>query len=149
MKNLKKQVFLTSLLCFFVVNICLSQTTPSKVAMPTQQNKIIIDKIVEAAHYKNHVIDFCLTTINEAALAEKWNDQKTVEVSESINYKNFRDAVYNMFAFYNEIELETLLKTYKQDIAYQTTNVMTTNDALAYNLEIFANDIVRGKYISK
>ena len=149
MKNLKKQVFLTSLLCFFVVNICLSQTTPSKVAMPTQQNKIIIDKIVEAAHYKNHVIDFCLTTINEAALAEKWNDQKTVEVSESINYKNFRDAVYNMFAFYNEIELETLLKTYKQDIVYQTTNVMTTNDALAYNLEIFANDIVRGKYISK
>ncbi|PTT12381.1 hypothetical protein DBR27_05745 [Flavobacterium sp. HMWF030] len=149
MKNLKKQVFLTSLLCFFVVNICLSQTTPSKVAMPTQQNKIIIDKIVEAAHYKNHVIDFCLTTINEAALAEKWNDQKTVEVSESINYKNFRDAVYNMFAFYNEIELETLLKTYKQDIVYQTTNVMTTNDALAYNLEIFANDIVRGKYISR
>ena len=149
MKNLKKQVFLTSLLCLFVANICLSQTTPSKVAMPTQQNKIIIDKIVEAAHYKNHVIDFCLTTINEAALAEKWNDQKTVEVSESINYKNFRDAVYNMFAFYNEIELETLLKTYKQDIVYQTTNVMTTNDALAYNLEIFANDIVRGKYISK
>lgn len=149
MKNLKKQVFLTSLLCLFVANICLSQTTPPKVAMPTQQNKIIIDKIVEAAHYKNHVIDFCLTTINEAALAEKWNDQKTVEVSESINYKNFRDAVYNMFAFYNEIELETLLKTYKQDIAYQTTNVMTTNDALAYNLEIFANDIVRGKYISK
>ena len=149
MKNLKKQVFLTSLLCLFVANICLSQTTPPKVAMPTQQNKIIIDKIVEAAHYKNHVIDFCLTTINEAALAEKWNDQKTVEVSESINYKNFRDAVYNMFAFYNEIELETLLKTYKQDIVYQTTNVMTTNDALAYNLEIFANDIVRGKYISK
>ena len=149
MKNLKKQVFLTSLLCLFVANICISQTTPSKVAMPTQQNKIIIDKIVEAAHYKNHVIDFCLTTINEAALAEKWNDQKTVEVSESINYKNFRDAVYNMFAFYNEIELETLLKTYKQDIVYQTTNVMTTNDALAYNLEIFANDIVRGKYISR
>jgi len=149
MKNLKKQVFLTSLLCLFVVNICVSQTTPSKIAMPTQQNKIIIDKIVEAAHYKNHVIDFCLTTINEAALAEKWNDQKTVEVSESINYKNFRDAVYNMFAFYNEIELETLLKTYKLDIAYQTSNIMTANDALAYNLEIFANDIVRGKYISR
>lgn len=149
MKNLKKQVFLTSLLCLFVVNICLSQTTPPKVAMPTQQNKIIIDKIVEAAHYKNHVIDFCLTTINEAASAEKWNDQKTVEVSESINYKNFRDAVYNMFAFYNEIELETLLKTYKQDIVYQTTNIMTANDALAYNLEIFANDVVRGKYISR
>lgn len=149
MKNLKKQVFLTSLLCLFVTSICLSQTVAPKVAMPTQQNKIIIDKIVEAAHYKNHVIDFCLTTINEAALAEKWNDQKTVEVSESINYKNFRDAVYNMFAFYNEIELETLLKTYKQDIAYQTTNVMVTNDALAYNLEIFANDIVRGKYISR
>ncbi|MDA6072288.1 hypothetical protein NJT12_21915 [Flavobacterium sp. AC] len=148
MKNLKKQTLLVLLLCLFIPSICISQTaaTPVPVPMPTQQNKIIIDKIVEAANYKNYVIDFCLETINEAALKEKWNDQKTVEISESINYKNFRDAVYNMFAFYNEIELETLLKTYKQDTAYRAANVMITNDALGYNLEIFANDVVRGKY---
>ena len=146
MKNLKKQPLLVLLLCMFIPLIGISQTSSQPVPMPTQQNKIIIDKIVEAAHYKNYVIDFCLTTINEAALKEKWNDQKTVEITESINYKNFRDAVYNMFAFYNEIELETLLKTYKQDTAYQTSNVMIANDALGYNLEIFANDIVRGKY---
>ena len=113
MKKLKTQL-LVSLLCLFIPIIGNSQTAATTVPMPTQQNKIIIDKIVEAAHYKNYVIDFCLETINEAALKEKWNDQKTVEISETINYKNFRDAVYNMFAFYNEIELETLLKTYKQ-----------------------------------
>lgn len=146
MKKLKKQPLLVLLLCLFIPTICLSQTAAKVVPMPTQQNKIIIDKIVEAAHYKNYVIDFCLATINEAAQKEKWNDPKTVEITESINYKNFRDAVYNMFAFYNEIELEDLLKKYKQDTAYQTTNVMISNDALAYNLEIFANDIVRGKY---
>lgn len=146
MKNLKISSLLVLILCVFIPTICISQTTVKTVPMPTQQNKIIIDKIVEAAHYKNYVVDFCLETINEAAQKEKWNDQKTVEITESINYKNFRDAVYNMFAFYNEIELETLLKTYKQDTAYQTTNVMIANDALAYNLEIFANDIVRGKY---
>ncbi len=146
MKNLKKQSLLVFLLCLLVPTICFSQTAAKTVPMPTQQNKIIIDKIVDAAHYKNYVIDFCLATINEAALKEKWNDQKTVEITETINYKNFRDAVYNMFAFYNEVELEALLKTYKEDTAYQTTNVMVTNDALGYNLEIFANDIVRGKY---
>lgn len=146
MKKLKKQPLLVLLLCLFIPAICLSQTPAKTVPMPTQQNKIIIDKIVEAAHYKNYVIDFCLATINEAAEKEKWNDQKTVETTGSINYKNFRDAVYNMFAFYNEIELEDLLKKYKQDTAYQTTNVMIANDALSYNLEIFANDIVRGKY---
>lgn len=146
MKKLKTQPLLVLLLCLFIPIIGNSQTAAKTVPMPTQQNKIIIDKIVEAARYKNYVIDFCLETINEAALKEKWNDQKTVEISGSINYKNFRDAVYNMFAFYNEIELETLLKTYKQDTAYQTSNVMITNDALGYNLEIFANDVVRGKY---
>ncbi|OMQ12795.1 hypothetical protein [[Flexibacter] sp. ATCC 35103] len=146
MKNLKISSLLVLLLFVFIPTICISQTTVKTVPMPTQQNKIIIDKIVEAAHYKNYVVDFCLETINEAAQKEKWNDQKTVEITESINYKNFRDAVYNMFAFYNEIELETLLNTYKQDTAYRTTNVMIANDALAYNLEIFANDIVRGKY---
>ncbi len=130
----------------FIPLIGNAQASGKTVPMPTQQNKIIIDKIVEATRYKNYVIDFCLATISEAALKEKWNDQKTVEITESINYKNFRDAVYNMFAFYNEIELETLLKTYKENTAYQTTNVMVTNDALGYNLEIFANDVVRGKY---
>ncbi|WP_337967517.1 hypothetical protein [uncultured Flavobacterium sp.] len=149
MKKLKKQTLLVLLVCMFIPVVAISQTSAPKVAMPTQQNKIIIDKIVEAAHYKNYVIDFCLATINEAASAEKWNDQKTLETTESINYKNFRDAVYNMFAFYNEIDLETLLKAYQNDTAFQTTNAMTTNDALAYNLEIFANDIVRGRYISK
>jgi hypothetical protein len=146
MKKLKKQSLLVVLLCLFIPTLCNSQTTAQAVPMPTQQNKIIIDKIVDAARYKNYVIDFCLETINEAALQEKWNDQKTVEITESINYKNFRDAVYNMFAFYNEVELETLLKTYKQDTAYQSANVMIANHALGYNLEIFANDIVRGKY---
>ena len=146
MKIFKKQTFLALLLFVFIPTFCFSQTDAPKVAMPTQQNKIIIDKIIEAAHYKNYVLDFCLSTINEAALAEKWNDQKTVETTESINFKNFKDAVYNMFAFYNEIELETLLKTYQKDTAYQTTNVMIANDALSFNLEIFANDVVRGKY---
>ncbi|MCD0470311.1 hypothetical protein [Flavobacterium sp. JAS] len=149
MKKLKKQTLLVLLVCMFIPVAVISQTAAPKVAMPTQQNKIIIDKIVEATHYKNYVVDFCLTTINEAAATEKWNDQKTIETTESINYKNFRDAVYNMFAFYNEIDLETLLKKYQKDTAYQTANVMTTNDALAYNLEIFANDVVRGRYISK
>lgn len=146
MKIFKKQTFLALLLFVIIPTFCFSQTAAPKVAMPTQQNKIIIDKIIEVAHYKNYVIDFCLATINEAASAEKWNDQKTVETTESINFKNFKDAVYNMFAFYNEIELETLLKTYQKDTTYQTTNVMIANDALGFNLEIFANDVVRGKY---
>ncbi|OXB23653.1 hypothetical protein B0A80_10525 [Flavobacterium tructae] len=146
MKKLKTQTLLVLVLCLFLPLIGNAQTSTKTVPMPSQQNKIIIDKIVEAARYKNYVTDFCLVTISEAALKEKWNDQKTIEITESIDYKNFRDAVYNMFAFYNEIELETLLKTYQKDTAYQTTNVMVTNDALGYNLEIFANDIVRGRY---
>ncbi len=67
--------------------------------MPTQQNKIIVDKIVEATHYKTYVIDFCLTKINEASAKEGWNEQKAMEVTQSINYKNFRDAIYNVFRF--------------------------------------------------
>lgn len=80
---------------------------------------------------------------------EGWNEQKAMEITESINYKNFRDAIYNVFAFYDEVELETLLKAYEKDTAYQSTNIMTTNKVLLNNLNIFANDIVKGKYISK
>jgi hypothetical protein len=149
MKNLKKFAFLALLLCLFIPAISISQNNPPPPAMPTQQNKIIVDRIVEAAHYKSYVVDYCLTKINEASAKEGWNEQKAMEITESINYKNFRDAIYNVFAFYDEVELETLLKAYEKDTAYQSTNIMTTNKALINNLNIFATDIVKGKYISK
>ena len=147
MKNLKNCGFLTVLLCLFISSKTASQN--NQPLMPTQQNKIIIDRIVEAANYKNYVIDFCLLKINEASAKEGWNDQKAMEITASINYKNFRDAIYNIFARHNEVELETILKAYEKDTAYQTQNFMTANRILNNNLNIFANDVVLGKYISK
>lgn len=149
MKNLKSYSFLTVLLCLFISSKSLSQNNPPAPAMPSQQKRIIIDKIVEAAHYKNYVIDFCLSKINATSAKEGWNDQKTMEISQSINYKNFRDAIYNSFVVFDEVELETLLKAYEKDTAYQSKNVMTNNKVLINNLNIFAADIVKGKYISK
>ncbi|MFC0780493.1 hypothetical protein [Flavobacterium sp. HJSW_4] len=147
MKNLKKYSFLSVLLCLFISSKVASQN--NQPLMPTQQNKIIIDRIVEAAHYKNYIIDFCLVKINEASAKEGWNDQKAMEITESINYKNFRDAIYNIFARHNEVELETILKAYEKDTAYQSQNFMTTNRILSNNLNIFADDIVKGKYLLK
>ncbi|MCP2027929.1 hypothetical protein L1276_003097 [Flavobacterium sp. HSC-32F16] len=149
MKNLKKFAFLAFALCLFVPAICISQTNPQTPAMPSQQNRIIIDKIVEATHYKNYVIDFCLSKINETSAKEGWNEQKAMEISQSINYKNFRDAIYNSFVVFDEVELETLLQAYEKDTAYQTINVMTNNKVLINNLNIFASDIVKGKYVAK
>lgn len=147
MKNLKKHSFLALILIMFIPSFGTSQTYSKVIPMPTQQNTIIINKIIEAANYKTYFIDYCLNRINETASKEKWNDQKTMEITETINFKNFRDAVYNMFAFHDEVELETLLKAYQKDSIYQTTNLMTTNKALSTNLEIYAKDVVMGKYI--
>jgi hypothetical protein len=144
---MKKNYFLLFVLLLFVPSVCISQTSAVQVPMPTQQNTIIVNQIIDATNYKTYFVDYCLTRINETAFKEKWNEQKTMKITETINFKNFRDAVYNMFAFYNEVELETLLKTYQKDIVYQTTNVMTTNKVLLNNLDIYAKDIVNGKYL--
>ncbi len=149
MKNFKKHSLLTVCFCLFISFKSISQTNYTSVKMPSQQNKIIIDRIVEATHYKNYVVDFCLSKINETAAKEGWNEQKEMEITQSINYKNFRDAIYNSFVVFDEVELETLLKAYEKDTAYQTKNVMTNNKVLINNLNIFANDIVLGKYVSK
>jgi len=133
----------------FVPAICISQTSVAKAPMPTQQNTIIVNKIIDVTNYKTYFVDYCLTKINETAYKEKWNEQKTVQITETINFKNFRDAVYNMFAFYDEVELETLLKEYQKNTAYQTTNAMTTNKVLLNNLDIYAKDVVEGKYLAK
>lgn len=149
MKNSKKYSFLAVLFCLFISSKIVSQTNYTDVAMPSQQNKIIIDKIVEAVHYKTYVIDFCLSKINEASAKEGWNEQKSMEITQSVNYKNFKDAIYNSFVVFDEVELETLLNAYEKDPAYQTINVMTNNKVLINNLKIFASDIVKGKYVSK
>ncbi|SHH46827.1 hypothetical protein [Flavobacterium johnsoniae] len=149
MKNSKKYSFLAVLFCLFISSKSVSQTNYTDVAMPSQQNKIIIDKIVEAVHYKTYVIDFCLSKINEASAKEGWNEQKSMEITQSVNYKNFKDAIYNSFVVFDEVELETLLNAYEKDPAYQTINVMTNNKVLINNLKIFASDIVKGKYVSK
>ncbi|WP_125717698.1 hypothetical protein [Flavobacterium ustbae] len=146
MKNLKNYSLL-AILCLFISSKALSQNNFP--LMPTQQNKIIIDKIVEATQYKNYVIDFCLSKINETSAKEGWNQQKAMEITQSINYKNFRDAIYNSFVVFDEVELETLLKAYEKDTAYQSKNIMTNNKVLINNLNIFADDIVKGKYLLK
>lgn len=144
MKNFKAFLFLILLITVPSVSIC---QTSSKIPMPTQQNAIIVNDIIEATNYKTYFVDYCLNKINETANKEKWNEEKTMRITETINFRNFRDAVYNLFAFHDEIELETLLKTYQKDSVYQTTNIMTTNKALNTNLDIYARDIVKGKYI--
>ena len=146
---MKKNYFLFLVLLMFVPAICISQTSVAKAPMPTQQNTIIVNKIIDVTNYKTYFVDYCLTKINETAYKEKWDEQKTVQITETINFKNFRDAVYNMFAFYNEVELETLLKEYQKDTAYQTTNAMTVNKVLLNNLDIYAKDVVEGKYLPK
>jgi len=146
---MKKNYFLFLVLLMFVPAICISQTSVAKAPMPTQQNTIIVNKIIDVTNYKTYFVDYCLTKINETAYKEKWNEQKTVQITETINFKNFRDAVYNMFAFYDEVELETLLKEYQKNTAYQTTNAMTTNKVLLNNLDIYAKDVVEGKYLVK
>jgi hypothetical protein len=148
MKNLKKYTFLVLVLSMFIPSVCTSQTSAAKAPMPSQQNTIIVNKIIEATNYKTYFVDYCLSKVNETASKENWNDQKTMQITETINFKNFRDAVYNMFAFYNEVELETLLKAYEKDSAYQSTNAMTTNKVLLNNLDIYARDVVMGKYLN-
>ncbi|WP_456313640.1 hypothetical protein [Pseudomonas shirazensis] len=146
---MKKNYFLLVVLLMFVPAICISQTSVAKAPMPSQQNTIIVNKIIDVTNYKTYFVDYCLTKINETAYKEKWNEQKTVQITETVNFKNFRDAVYNMFAFYNEVELETLLKEYQKNTAYQTTNAMTTNKVLLNNLDIYAKDVVTGMYLAK
>jgi hypothetical protein len=147
MKNLKKHTFLVLFLFVLIPHSGICQQYKTAVQMPTQQNAIIINEIIETTNYKTFFVDYCLNKINETASKEKWDEQKTIAITETINFRNFRDAVYNLFAFHDEIELETLLKKYQKDKIYQTSNIMTTNKALNINLDIYARDIVKGKYI--
>jgi len=64
------------ILLLFISLKAFAQVAPPPPAYPTQQNKVLIDKLVETVGFKGYILNYCIDRIDLAGRLEKWDENK-------------------------------------------------------------------------
>lgn len=126
------------------------QDAPPSMAMPTDSNTLLVDKIIEITNHEKYFSDYCTNRVMEYAKNNSWTKDKTNEILSSIKFKYYNSTIYNSYAFYSTDQLAKLLdalkvlKTSKNDQFF-----ILTNEMMQSNLDLFIKGVIEGKYVVK
>ena len=123
-----------------------AQAPPSP-SYPTEQNKILIDKLVETVDFKSYIYNYCIDRINLASRLEKWDDSKKVEVIKSIHLEEMDDAIYNSFSNYKSAELQLLIDTFSKIEPKRKGKIVPMPGILNIRMEGFSKSLIKGDYL--
>lgn len=120
---------------------------PPPPSYPTEQNKILIDKLVETVDFKSYIYNYCIDRINLASRLEKWDDSKKVEVIKSIHLEEMDDAIYNSFSNYKSAELQLLIDTFSKIEPKRKGKIVPMPGILNVRMEGFSKSLIKGDYL--
>lgn len=127
--------------------VCKAQDGPPPMAMPTENNKVLIDEVIKVTNYESYFRDYCLEKINQYATAHKWTAKKKEEIIKSIDFKYFNSTVYNQYAFHSTEDLKKLIELFRELNKNKVQKLVVTSDMVQGNLELFAQSVIEGKYV--
>jgi hypothetical protein len=107
-----KQTFILILLIVSFTKV-VGQVGPPRMAMPTDSNSLLIDKILEVTNHEKYFTDYCTKKVLDFAKENNWSQDKTTEILSSIQFKNYSSTIYNSYAFYTTAQLTKLLDAYR------------------------------------
>jgi hypothetical protein len=144
----KKVFFLIIPFSLFTITL-LGQTNPPPMAMPTESNVILVDKIIEVTKHEKYFIDYCTDKVKSHSLKNKWSQEKTNQILESIKFKYYSSTIYNSYAFYSIEQLKTLLEalTFLNKKTKNNLEMILTNSMMQGNLDVFVEGVIEGKYV--
>jgi hypothetical protein len=73
----------TSFLLILILTSCLkmaAQVAPPEMAMPTDSNTLLIDKIIEVTNHEKYFNDYCNGKVMAYAQEHNWKKDKTSEI---------------------------------------------------------------------
>ena len=120
---------------------------PPPPSYPTEQNKILIDKLVQTADFKGYIYLYCIDRINLAARLEKWDETKKNEILKSIHLEKMDDAIYNSFSNYKSDELQLLIDTFSKIEPKRKGNIVPMPSILNVRMEGFSKSLIKGDYL--
>jgi hypothetical protein len=128
---------------------CFSQNVPPPaMAMPTNENLNIVNRIIRESHYDDYFYAYCQKHVSEYANKEGWTREKTKQVMQSVNFDDFQTSVQNWFSFYSKDELELILSTIKiLNANPRGQRMVITNLPMQNNLEGYIQMVLKGKYL--
>lgn len=128
-------------------SVCQAQEDPPPMAMPTENNKVLIDEVIRVTNYETYFREYCLEKIKQYATEHKWTANKKEEIIKSIDFKYFNSTVYNQYAFHSTEDLKRLIELFKALNKNKVQKLVVTSDIVQRNLELFTQSVIEGKYV--
>jgi hypothetical protein len=144
MKNLIP--LFTIFILFLISPICKAQTfeEPPKMAMASNENEPLIDKIIEITSYENYFKNYCIDFVAKTVKQEKWTKEKSESVKAKINFAEFKvQKLYNWLAGYSTKELNEYIGLYEKDKKRKTNNIIMDNQNITKHLEWYAQRLIQ------
>lgn len=142
---MKKLIPLFTLLVFILINLdCKAQVyeEPPKVAMPSNDNKQLIDKIIEVTDYESYFNNYCINYISNVAKKENWNKERLKRAKDMVSLSSFKFNIYNWSSSYSNAQLKEYLESYKKNKKSKRKNFLIENPNIAKALESKTNQFI-------
>lgn len=134
-------------LCVGNTTTCFAQEDPPPVAMPTNENRSLVDTLIKITGYEKYFREMCIGAVDGAAERQRWTEEKTMKIKGSIRFEYFSETIYNMFSSHTTDELLALIKKYKADVYCFRSNIIRDNWMVDSNLNLFLDSLIQGKYV--
>jgi hypothetical protein len=123
-----------------------SQDLPPPEAMPTKENMILIDVLVETMKLKEYFIIHASGKIDYLGMKKKWSDKQISARKAEISFEKFSGGtmIYNAFSNFSKKELEDLIElSIKINGGLSEPKIVFTVPMLEHNMDLY----IEGAYL--
>jgi len=146
-----KKIGALAIILSFLSLATFAQNDPPPMAMPSEANTALVDKIIAVTRQETYVINYCTQKVKKYAKENHWTADKTNEILKSINFEDFKSDIYNQYAFYTTDQLQKLLDalTLINANPKSGSTMIVTTSMMQSNLDVLVSGIIAGDYIRK
>ena len=132
------------LIILLVVKISYSQEYDlPPISMPTEENKKLIDVLVDASLFKAYFINHASSKIDYFGFKKKWSAKEISDRKNKISFDKFKADtwIYEAFAEFTKQELEGLIDlSIKMNNGLKEPKLLFTVPILELNMDIFIEE---------
>jgi hypothetical protein len=113
------------------------------ISMPTEENKKLIDVLVDASLFKAYFINHASSKIDYLGFKKKWSAKEISDRKNKISFEKFKADIwiYNAFAEFTNEELESLIDlSLKINGGLKEPKILLTVPALENNMDVFIEE---------
>lgn len=117
-----------------------SQDLPPEMAMPTIENKVLIDVLIETSLFKTYFVSYASDRIDYFGWKKKWSSKQISEKKKQISFEKFLEdgTIYNAFAEFTKKDLEELIEfSRKFNEGLKEPKILLTIPMIEFNMNIY------------